>query len=94
MQNSKLEYSQIEHSEQTLKAWLTDRVATYVRLTPEEIKPNVPLPEYGLDSVYALTLVGDIEDYLNLSIEPTLMWDHPTIEALAKGLLNHVVKVS
>lgn len=93
-QNSKLKDSPIEHSEQSLKAWLAVRVATYVRLPPEQIKPNVSLAEYGLDSVYAFSLVGDIEDYLDLSIEPTLMWDHPTIEALAKALLNHALKVS
>jgi acyl carrier protein len=71
-----------------LQAWLTERVAKYVQRAPEEIKPDVPLTEYGLDSVYALTLSGDIEDHLGVSVDPTLMWDHPTINALTQALIQ------
>lgn len=73
---------------ETLQEWLAGRVATYVQKAPEDIKTNVPLAEYGLDSVYALTLSGDIEDHLGLTLDPTLMWDHPTIDALARVLLQ------
>ncbi len=38
--------------------------------------------------MYALTLVDDIEDYLGLSLDPTVMWDHPTIAALTHNLLQ------
>ncbi len=76
-----------QHSEPALSRWLAELIAKYVRRAPEEIRPDVPLAEYGLDSVYALTLAGDIEDHLGLSIEPTLMWDYPTIETLAQALL-------
>jgi acyl carrier protein len=72
----------------TLQAWLTARVATYVQRAPEQIQPDVPLTEYGLDSVYALTLSGDIEDHLGISVDPTVMWDHPTINALTQALLQ------
>jgi acyl carrier protein len=75
-------------STETLQAWLAGRVATYVQRTPEEIKIDVPLSEYGLDSVYALTLSGDIEDHLGLALDPTVMWDHPTIAALTQALLR------
>ena len=81
-----------EQSEDNLQAWLAQRVATYVRRSPEEIEPDVPLAEYGLDSVYALTLSGDIEDYLGLSLEPTVMWDHPTLGMLVKALLQDLAK--
>jgi len=75
-------------STEALQEWLAGRVATYVQRTPEEIKTDVPLSEYGLDSVYALTLSGDIEDHLGLSLDPTVMWDHPTIAALTQALLR------
>lgn len=75
-------------TESTLKAWLSQRVASYVRLEPDTIKSDVALSEYGLDSVYALTLTADIEDYLSLTLDPTLMWDHPNIDALSKVLME------
>ena len=78
----------LSQSVEELQVWLAKRVATYVQKTPEEIKADVPLSEYGLDSVYALTLSGDIEDHLGLTLDPTLMWDHPTISALTQVLLQ------
>jgi hypothetical protein len=45
-----------------LRAWLTNRVAEYLRLPAPEIDTSTQLAEYGLDSVYALALCGDIED--------------------------------
>jgi len=75
-----------QDTEAALKDWLRHRIAGYVGRTPEDIRTDVSLSNYGLDSVYALTLVGDIEDHLGLTLEATLMWDHSTIDALGKTL--------
>ncbi|MGY5103732.1 acyl carrier protein [Streptomyces sp. 900105245] len=66
-----------------LTAWLSDRIALYLKRRPEEIDPVVPLAEYGLDSVAALSLCGDIEEDFDLVLEPTVAWDYPTVQALA-----------
>ncbi|MFE6744846.1 acyl carrier protein [Kitasatospora purpeofusca] len=70
-----------------LTAWLTDRVAFYLEIPAEQIAPDVKLVEYGLESVYALALCGDVEDEYGIEVEPTLAWDYPTVEALV-GLLQ------
>ncbi|RKH63016.1 acyl carrier protein [Corallococcus llansteffanensis] len=75
-------------SADALSSWLSARIATYVQRKPDEIRSDVPLAEYGLDSVYALTLAGDLEDHLGMSLDPTLMWDHPTIAGLTQALLQ------
>lgn len=80
--------SMIKHSLETLRPWLAARVASYVQRPVHEIQTNTPLAEYGLSSVYALTLTGDIEDHLGLVVDPTVMWDHPTIDALTEALLQ------
>lgn len=73
---------------ESLAPWLADRVAAYTKLSADEIDPTVPLANYGLDSVAALSLCGDIEDELDLVVEPTVAWDHPTVEALVAYLLD------
>lgn len=78
----------VDESEEKLAAWLVERVAEYVGRRPQEIETNVPLSEYGLDSVFALTLTGDLEDYLEIEVEPTVIWDNPTVEKLSKALLG------
>ncbi|MFF8430700.1 acyl carrier protein [Streptomyces sp. NPDC016566] len=70
-----------------LEAWLIERVAGYLRLDAQEVDPQAPFSDLGLDSVYALALAGDIEDALGVDVEPTLAWDYPTISALSNGLM-------
>ena len=80
------------YSEYDLKEWLIDHIADYVQLTPLQIKSDVPLAEFGLDSVYALTLAGEIEDYLGIVVESTLLWDFPTIDSLTEALIQRCNK--
>jgi acyl carrier protein len=65
---------------------LLDRVAVYLGRPADQVEADVPLADLGLDSVYALTLCGDIEDAFGIAVEPTLAWDHPTIAGLAQAL--------
>jgi acyl carrier protein len=69
-----------------LRLWLIDRVAHYVRREPRDIDPDLPLTAFGLDSVYAFALCGDIEDEFRLMVEPTLVWDVPTVNGLTEHL--------
>jgi acyl carrier protein len=75
----------------TISAFLTESIADYRQVRPEEIGPDVPLADLGLDSVYALTMCGDIEDRFGLETDPTAAWDHPTINALAGYLHSRLV---
>ncbi|MEV7027321.1 acyl carrier protein [Kitasatospora sp. NPDC093558] len=73
-----------------LPEWLSARVAMYLRRPAISIQPTVPLAEYGMDSVQALSLCGDLEEEFGLDVEPTLLWDYPTIESLL-GYLGQVL---
>jgi len=69
-----------------LRAWLTNRVAEYLRRPAAEIDPGRQLADYGLESVYALALCGDIEDHLDIRLDETVVWDYPTIDRLGAYL--------
>ncbi|PXY23751.1 polyketide synthase [Prauserella sp. PE36] len=71
-------------------AWLVERIAEYREAPAAEIDTTVPLAELGLDSVYVLSLCGDVEDKWGLVVEPTVAWDHPTIDALAVHLHGEI----
>ncbi|GGY05491.1 acyl carrier protein [Streptomyces hiroshimensis] len=75
------------HTTESLTTWLAERFALYLSRSPAEIDPSVPLAEYGLDSVAALSLCGDIEEDFDLVLEPTAAWDYPTVAALAGHLM-------
>ncbi|MFF5211561.1 acyl carrier protein [Streptosporangium sp. NPDC000396] len=69
-----------------IQNWLRAQVASYLGRSPQEIDPLVPVAQYGMDSVYSLSLCGDIEAEYGLEIEPTLAWEHPTVAAMADHL--------
>lgn len=71
---------------ETVQNWLIKQLAEQLRLDPASIKVNEPFTRYGLDSIDAVTLVGDLEDWLDLDLPDTLFWDHPTVEKSAKYL--------
>jgi acyl carrier protein len=73
-----------------LTAWLVERVAIYLQRDPEEIDPGEPLAAYGLDSVAALSLCGDVEEDFDLVLDPTAAWDHPTATAFAEHIFEEL----
>jgi acyl carrier protein len=73
-----------------VQQWLVERVGHYLNRPAADVDPNLPLAEMGLDSVYALGLCGDIEDGFDLSVDPTLAWDYPTITAISEFVADKI----
>ncbi len=67
-----------------IQAWLVSYLAELLEIEPDEIDVTVPFDRYGLDSTAAVGLTSDLEDWLGSELDPTLIYDYPTIEALAK----------
>ncbi|MEV0569339.1 acyl carrier protein [Dactylosporangium sp. NPDC050588] len=70
-----------------IRTWLVGRVAHYLDETPDAIDPHASLAGYGLDSVYAFALSGEIEDTLRVTVEPTLIWDVASIADLTDRIV-------
>ena len=66
-----------------IRDWLTERVSFYLEIPVDAIDPEASLVTLGLDSVYAMTLSGDMADNFGADVEPTVAWDHGTINELA-----------
>ncbi|GAB2796111.1 hypothetical protein GCM10027073_29910 [Streptomyces chlorus] len=89
-QETIMEAAETPRTATELGDWLTRTVADYVRCDPAEIDPDVPLSDYGLDSISATTVCADIEDNFGLPVEVTLIWDHPTIGKLSHALAEEL----
>ncbi len=75
-----------DQREAVIQKWLITQIATVLNMAPDEIDIRQPLSSYGLDSVEAVNLTGSLEAWLDVSLSPTLVWDYPTIEQLARYL--------
>jgi len=61
-----------------IRAWLTARIG--------DVDPDRPLHETGLSSRDATSLAADLGAFVGRPLSPTLVWQHPTITALADHL--------
>ncbi len=66
-----------------LREHLTTRVARILRLEPSRVDPDAPLKNLGLDSLMTLELRNRLEADCGLRLSATLVWNYPTIAALA-----------
>ncbi|GCE20006.1 hypothetical protein KDK_38060 [Dictyobacter kobayashii] len=71
-----------------LRSWLVEHVAEALKVAPGAVNINTPFAYYGMDSAQAVSLSADLEDLLHRSLAPTLAYDYPTIDALARYLAN------
>ncbi|MHA6848275.1 acyl carrier protein [Ralstonia syzygii] len=72
--------------ETALQRWLIAHVASILEAPEDSIDPALPFSHFGLDSVAAVGLSGDLETLLDRKLPATLTWDFPTIELLARHL--------
>jgi acyl carrier protein len=76
----------------SLRTWLVDCIATHLERPADTIDTAAKLSDYGLDSLYVLAVAAELEDHLDISLDPTVMWDNPTIDALSEALLQELAQ--
>lgn len=69
--------------EAQIQAWLNARIRRYLQALPDEIDPDQPLSTYGLDSTISIQLIEEISQLTRQQVEPTLLWEYPTLNALS-----------
>ena len=69
-----------------IQSWIVSYLAELLELDPNEIDLAIPFDNYGLDSAIAVGMTGDLEDWMGIELDPTLLYDYPTIEVLAQHL--------
>jgi acyl carrier protein len=71
-----------------IQEWLVSQIAELIEVAPSEIDVTKPFQYYGLNSAEAAVLSVDLENWLQITVPPTLAWDYPTIEAAAGYLAD------
>lgn len=76
----------IATSASSITEWLIGRITFYDQVDAASVTPDARLDELGLDSIYALTLCGDVEDAYGVPLDPTVFAEYATLAELADGL--------
>ncbi|HUY99683.1 MAG TPA: type I polyketide synthase, partial [Thermomicrobiaceae bacterium] len=78
--------AEISSSAGVIQAWLVSKLSERLGIESCEIDIREPFASYGLGSTEAVTLAGELADWLGGNLSPALVYEYPTIEALARHL--------
>lgn len=73
-----------------IRHWLREKVSRHAGIPLAEVDEHKPFSFYGLDSVAAVGLSGELSERLARTVPPTLVYDHPSIDSLARYLAHEV----
>jgi acyl carrier protein len=69
-----------------IETWIATKLEDALDLEPGEIAVDEPFDRYGLDSSAAVDLISALEDWLGRELPANLVYEYPTIAALAGHL--------
>lgn len=67
---------------------IVSHLASLLNISPSQVSLTESFFSYGLDSSAALTLVGLLEDDLNIVLDPSVLWE----KSNASDLADHLAK--
>jgi acyl carrier protein len=79
--------AEIEH-------WLLERLQARLGETSEAVDSHMPFSYYGLTSIDAVVLAGELQHWLGMPVSPTLTWEYPTVSAVSRYLADEPAAVA
>ena len=77
------------HTPEAIQDLIVDLLAKRLQLETKAISPDRVLAEYGIDSVMTMELLQVLENFLERSLDVTIIWRFPTPALLATHLAFH-----
>jgi len=77
---------EIQRLAERIESWLLDWLVERAGVPAEEIDRDKPFAEYGLDSLTAVELSQELEDWLDVRLTPVVAWNYPTPVAMSRYL--------
>ncbi len=75
------------YDEEEILEWLISKISSYTSIPEDEIETDQPVLDiYGLSSVNAVSLCGELEDWIGSPVSPDIVWEYPTLIELANHL--------
>lgn len=81
-----------KRSQKDVQKWLLGWIQRELGIASHELNVKRSFADYGMDSMKAVELAQDLEDWLGQPLDTTVAWNFPTMEALAVYLVEDVQK--
>lgn len=80
----------IHVSQKKIEELLKLSLAESIQVNVDEIDTHKSFTEYGMNSISAISLSGELSDKLHTDIQPTLFWDYQNIDSLAHHIVDEM----
>lgn len=74
------------NTREDIQRWLVEYLSTKLEVDVEKIDTTLMFDRYGLDSITMTSLAAELGERIGRELDPSLAYDHPTIDALAEHL--------
>ncbi|WP_269389415.1 SDR family NAD(P)-dependent oxidoreductase [Bacillus amyloliquefaciens] len=71
------------------KEWLVKLFSDELKIAPEELETDEPFQDYGVDSIILAQLLQQMNQALKEDLDPSVLYEHPTIDAFAEWLVSN-----
>lgn len=75
-----------EITEEAIIDYLVVNMARYLEVSPKNISSHKTFARNGLNSITAINLTADLQQWLSIELEPVTFWEYTTIRSLSKYL--------
>jgi len=72
--------------------FVREQVKKRTGVADDELHNDTVLGEIGLRSIDAVLICGEIEDELKIEVEPAMMFEHKTLDAVTNRLMEMLSK--
>ncbi len=80
-------------SRDLIVTWIRDYLQRALDLKREALDDDAYFSDYGVDSMFAVVMTGDIREWIRKDISPTALYEYPTVNKLADHVA-HLIGVT
>jgi acyl carrier protein len=66
-----------------IESWIKQWISTETGTPITDIDTDTNFANFGMSSSQGILFSGDLSDWSGLNLDPSLVWDYPTIELLS-----------
>lgn len=78
---------------EAIKVWLMQRLASHLKKDINDLDSATPFEEYGLDSMFAVRVTGELEKVVELRLSPALFFENSCIDDVVNEIVGSVTAV-
>jgi acyl carrier protein len=76
-----------------VESWMTEWLIARAGVQPSDVDLERSFADYGLDSMTAVEMSGEIEDWSGVELTPVVAWNHPTVARLSSFIVDQLLGI-